>query len=154
MKKYLPLALSLFVAFVFVQSLFFKFAVLIGEPADITVYIFRTVGDWMVDIGLGAVGSIFAAYGELAIGGAELIASILILFAATRFYGALIGLCIITGAIFFHLFTPLGLFPYTDLNCLYEGCPREYPLFFMAVGVWLSCAYLVITYWHSTLGHR
>ena len=76
------------------------------------------------------------------IGVAELIASVLILITATRRWGALLGLGIISGAIFFHIFTPLGLFPYKDLTCLTEGCPTEKPLFFMAIGVWLSCAFL------------
>lgn len=145
MKKHLPMILSIFIAFVFLQSLFFKFAGLFTEPADITVHIFNTVGEWMSDVGLGVVGELFAAHGELAIGAAELLASALILFAATRFYGALLALGVISGAIFFHIFTPLGLFPYTDLQCLTEGCPREYALFFMAVGVWLSALYLIVT---------
>jgi len=143
MKKYIPLILSLFVAFVFLQSLFFKFAELFVEPADITVYIFRTVGEWMQSIGLVAIGEAFIHYGGWTIGVAELIASVLILVTATRFWGALLGLGIISGAIFFHVFTPLGLFPYTDLDCLTAGCPQEYALFFMAVGVWLSCAWLI-----------
>lgn len=143
MKKRIPLLLAIYVAFVFIQSLFFKFAGLFGEPADITVYIFNTVGAWMATIGLGLISELFAAYGELAIGGAELIASILILLPATRWIGAAIGLAVMSGAIFFHILTPLGLFPYTDLQCLNEGCPREYALFFMAIGVWLSCAFLI-----------
>ena len=144
MKKHLPLILSIFVAFVFIQSLLFKFAGLFGTPADVTVYIFTTVGDWMKSIGLGLVGDLFGRYGELAIGLVELIASILILRAGSRELGALLGLGIISGAIFFHIFTPLGLFPYTDLECLTAGCPQEYPLFFMACGVWLSCVYLIV----------
>ena len=143
MKKHLPLILAIFVAFVFIQSLFFKFAGLFGEPADITVYIFRTVGEWFGSIGLGLIAQPFTDYGELVIGVAELIASILILLTATRWLGALIGLGVMSGAIFFHLFTPLGLYPYTDLSCNTAGCPQEYALFYMAVGVWLSCAYLL-----------
>ena len=145
MKKHIPLILSIYVAFVFLQSLFFKFAGWFGSPADITVYIFNTVGMWMTDdLGLQTVGELFGSYGESMIGIAELIASILILRAATREFGALLGLGIMSGAIFFHIFTPLGLFPFTDLNCLTDGCPREYPLFFMAVLCWLSCAYLCL----------
>ena len=145
MKKYIPLALSIFVAFVFLQSLFFKFAGLFGEPADITVYIFQTIGTWINDIGLLVLGDLFAQYGELVIGGVELIASVFILRAASREIGAVLALGVISGAIFFHIFTPLGLFPYTDLACLTEGCPQEYALFFMAIGVWLSCVYLIIS---------
>jgi len=143
--KHIPLVLAVFVAFVFLQSLFFKFAELFGEPADITVYIFTTVGAWMESIGLVAIGTLFAKYGGIVIGLSELVASALIIFAATRFWGALVGLGIMSGAIFFHVFTPLGLFPYTDLSCLQEGCPQEKALFFMAVAVWLICAYFVVT---------
>lgn len=141
--KHLPLVLAVYVAFVFVQSLFFKFAgVVTGNPADITIYIFNTVGQWMTDIGLGEIGTLFSAHGGIAIGLAEIIASVLILIPVTRKWGALLGLGVMSGAIFFHVFTPLGLFPYTDLTCTTAGCPTEKPLFFMAVGVWLSCAYL------------
>ncbi len=143
-KNYLPWVLAIFVAFVFIQSLFFKFAGVFGEPADVTVFIFDTVGKWMESIGLGAIGALFAKHGALAIGTAELIASILILIPATRILGALLGLGIISGAIFFHLFTPLGVYPYTDLACLEPGCPQEKALFFMALGVWFCCAQLII----------
>ncbi|MCE2030383.1 hypothetical protein [Sessilibacter corallicola] len=145
MKKHIPLILALFVAFVFLQSLFFKFAEIFSEPADITVYIFSTVGDWIGSLGLPALGEAFTAYGGIVIGSAELIASILILITATRFWGALIGFGIMSGAIFFHVFTPLGLFPYTDLSCLEAGCPQEKALFFMACAVWLICALFVAT---------
>ena len=152
MKKYLPLLPPVFVAFVFLQSLAFKFAGWFGEPADITVYIFSTIGTWMTDSGLGAIGGLFAEYGGVTVGLAELVASILVLLPKTRFYGAILGLGIMTGAIFFHVFTPLGLFPYTDLSCLEAGCPREYPLFFMAIGVWLCCGWLI---WkHATAGRQ
>ncbi|MBT8138454.1 MAG: hypothetical protein KJP25_01695 [Gammaproteobacteria bacterium] len=143
MQKHLNTVLAVYVAFVFLQSLFFKFAGFIGEPVDITVYIFQTVGQWMTDIGLGAIGSWFGQHGGLLIGLAELVASVLILVPATRFWGALLGLGIISGAVFFHIFTPLGLFPYTDLSCTSEGCPAEKALFFMALGVMISCIVLI-----------
>lgn len=142
--KHIPLILALFVAFVFLQSLFFKIMGIVGEPADITVIIFSSVGNWIESIGLTAIGKAFTSYGAIVIGLGELIASILILIPRTRFWGALLGLGIITGAIFFHVFTPLGLFPYTDLSCLKAGCPQEKPIFFMAVLVFLSCVYLVL----------
>lgn len=145
MKKYIPTALALFVAFVFLQSLFFKFAEILSEPADITVYIFATVGEWIQSLGLVALGEAFTSYGGIVIGTAEFFASVLILITATRFWGALIGMGVMSGAIFFHIFTPLGLFPYTDLSCLEAGCPQEKALFFMACAVWLICTYFVVT---------
>lgn len=142
--KHIPAALAIFVAFVFLQSLIFKFAGLIGEPADITVYIFSSVGQWISSLGLKTLGEAFEQYGGIVIGLTELIASILILIPLTRFWGALLGLGVMSGAIFFHVFTPLGLFPYTDLKCLTPGCPQEKPLFFMALAVWGICLFFVI----------
>ena len=144
MKQKTQWVLIAYIAFVFVQSLFFKFAELFGNEAPfVTVYIFQQVGDWMSnDLGLKAVGEAFKASGGLVIGLAELLASILLVIAATRFYGALLALGVMSGAIFFHIFTPLGLFPYTREGCTASGCPQEYALFFMACGVWLSAAWL------------
>lgn len=153
LKNNLPLILAIYVAFIFLQSLFFKFQELLGSPADVTVYIFRTIGGWIRDsLGLEMLGTLFTQKGGLVIGLAELVASILILRSSTREYGALLGLAVISGAIFFHLFTPLGLFPYNDLSCLTPGCPREYFLFFMAVGVWLSCAWICFNGCDKLLG--
>ncbi len=144
MKKIALWFPPVFIAFVFLQSLFFKFAGAFGEPADVTVYIFSTIGNWMNDIGLDPAGDLFTSHGGTVIGVTELLAAVLVLMTATRFYGALIALGVMSGAIFFHVFTPLGLFPYTDLGCLEPGCPREYPLFFMAVITWCCALYLVI----------
>ena len=89
-----------------------------------------------------AIGEAFKEHGGITIGLAELVASILLFITATRFYGALLAMGVMSGAIFFHIFTPLGLFP--PLQPCVEGaeCPREYALFFMACGVWLCAAFL------------
>lgn len=98
MKPYFTLknALSVVIAFIFIQSMFFKFA---GAPE--TVYIFTTLGKWA---GL----SWFGQYGGYLVGIVELIASIL-LFTRWHGFGALLSLGVISGAIVFHLFTPLGI---------------------------------------------
>ena len=95
-KQYWRIALSVWIAFVFVQSLFFKFT---GSLE--TDYIFGTLAEWS---GISA----FAFPGPYVIGGAELIASILLF---TRFwaFGSAMAFGIIVSAIFFHLFTPLGI---------------------------------------------
>jgi len=100
-----PWILAIFIAFVFVQSLFFKFS-----NSFETRYIFGTIGQWMQDIAvLQYVASGFAAYGGYTIGTIELLASVLILLRPTQAIGALLAFCVIGGAIFFHLFTPLGI---------------------------------------------
>lgn len=133
--------LSLFVAFVFIQSLFFKFT---GSPE--TVYIFQGKLDpWAATLGFPGVfapGGIFSAK---VVGTAELIASLLVLSGAflagnrmIQVLGAALGLGVISGAIFFHLFTPLGI---AVVNT--DGSSDGGELFILACGVWFSCALLL-----------
>ena len=127
---YLPWALAIFVAIVFVQSLFFKFT-----NSFETQHIFTTIGDWMGSIGLPAfIASGFAAWGGYTVGSVELIASILLIMRRTQSLGALIGFLVISGAIFFHLFTPLGVSVVIDEAGNRDGGQ----LFALAVGVFIS----------------
>lgn len=133
--------LTLYVAFVFIQSLFFKFT---GSPE--TVYIFEGKLDpWAATLGFAGVfapGGIFSAK---VVGGFELIASALLLVGAAwsarrevQVLGAAMGLGVISGAIFFHLFTPLGV---AVVNT--DGSSDGGELFALACGVWLACAALL-----------
>lgn len=127
--------LIIFIAFVFIQSLIFKFS---GAPE--TVHIFTTLNDWASATfgleGLFLPPGIFNAY---VIGSAELVASILLLiglFTSRKVLiplGALLSFGIISGAITFHLFTPLGI------NVEGDGGT----LFYMACGVWASSTALL-----------
>lgn len=143
LKQHLPLILTLFISFVFIQSLFFKFT---SSPE--TQHIFGTLDRWAGDSfgidGLFAPGGIFSAY---VIGSLELVASLCLLAGVfmkkplLHSLGALIGLGIISGAIFFHLFTPLT----TVIANQEMGVENDGGLLFlMACGVWLSCATLLI----------
>jgi len=133
-KKGFTYALIAYVSFVFIQSLFFKFTG--SEETDI---IFNTIADWMKTVGLGFIAPAFAAYGGYVIGGTELVASGLMINPKTRSIGALIGLAVISGAIFFHLFTPLGVDRVVDA----QGNTDGGVLFYMACGVWVSCALIL-----------
>jgi len=148
-QRYLPVLLSVYIAFVFVQSLFFKF---IDAPE--TQLIFGTLDAWAAGLigveGLFNPGGIFSAK---VIGSAELVAAVLLLAGlvvpAWRILnplGALLAFCIISGAIFFHLFTPLGIVvgnetvPGVDTT----GTATDGGLlFFMAVGVWIASVILI-----------
>ena len=144
---------TIFVAFVFIQSLFFKFT---GSPE--TVYIFQTKLDpWAASLGFAGVfapGGIFSAK---VVGSAELIASVLLLAGAAlssrrmvQVLGAAMGLVVISGAIFFHLFTPLGV---AVVNT--DGSSDGGELFLLACGVWLACAWLLWmrrSIWSAWLG--
>jgi uncharacterized membrane protein YphA (DoxX/SURF4 family) len=137
-KKIITNVLIIYIAFVFIQSLFFKFS---GAPE--TQHIFNTIDAWAEDTlgfkGLFVPPGIFNAY---VIASAELVASIMLLlgmFTARKIMiplGALMAFGIISGAIFFHLFTPLGI------NVQGDGGV----LFFMACGVWISSVILLLTH--------
>ncbi|MEM7728006.1 MAG: hypothetical protein AAF311_01895 [Pseudomonadota bacterium] len=128
-KKYLPIGLSLFSAAIFLDSLRFKFT-----DAPETQTIFGKLDAWATGFGADGVFDKTGIFSQYVIGTAELIASILLivgLFAAFRKLGVLgnlIALGVMTGAVSFHLFTPLGIDPNNDGGLL----------FVMAVLVWLS----------------
>lgn len=88
-----------------------------------------------------APGGIFSAK---VVGTFELIASLLLLGAAlshqrmVQVLGAALGLGVISGAIFFHLFTPLGV---AVVNT--DGSSDSGELFMLACGVWVCCAALL-----------
>jgi hypothetical protein len=115
-QQYVAWGLSAYIAFVFVQSLFFKFS---GSAESI--FIFGTLRDWS---GIG----LFEPFGRWFIGFSELVAAILLFVPGFAVVGAGIALVIITGAIFFHLFTPIGV------EIMGDGGE----LFILACGVWLS----------------
>ncbi|MGD8230890.1 hypothetical protein [Vibrio sp. TRT 1302] len=122
---------AIFIAFVFVQSLFFKFS---GSYE--TEHIFGTLASWS---GMAW----FGLYGGYLIGFAELIASLL-LFTRLHGIGAAMAAAIMTGAIAFHLLTPLGvLMP--EYNAMGEVVGNDGGLLFgMACLVWLSSLFLLL----------
>lgn len=91
--------LSLIVAIILLQTLYFKFT-----AAPESVYIFTTIG--------------MEPWGRIGIGIMELITGILILYRPTRALGALLSLGVISGAIFFHL-TILGIVVQQDGGLLF-----------------------------------
>jgi hypothetical protein len=139
LRKYLPIILTLYIAFVFIQSLFFKFT---NSPE--TQYIFGTLDAWGGSLGwpgLFAPNGIFSQY---VVGTGELVAAVILLaalsnrFLVLRPLGALMAISVISGAIFFHLFTPLGV---SVLNT--DGTHDGGELFALACGVWISAAALL-----------
>ena len=113
--------LSLYIAFVFVQSLFYKFS-----GSEESIFIFSTLRDWS---GIG----LFEPFGRWFIGASELVASVLLFTKRGRVWGAGMALVIISGAIVFHLFTPLGV------EIMGDGGE----LFILACGVWISSAIIL-----------
>lgn len=132
MQNKIKWALSIYIAFVFLQSLFFKFSNSLE-----TQHIFGTLGEWS---GLAW----FGQYGGYMVGVTELIAAILLFIPALHALGALISLGVITGAIFFHLFTPLGVAqPVFDSAGQVVGNDGGL-LFIMACGIFVAAIVLLL----------
>lgn len=122
--------LTIFIAAVFLDSLRFKFT-----NAPKTQVIFGDLDAWAATFGARGLFAQTGLFSQYVIGGAELVASLILLtaMALPRFrhlqpLGALLGIAIMTGAISFHLLTPLGI------NVAGDGGS----LFFTACGVWVS----------------
>lgn len=133
--KWLPVGLSLFASAVFLDSLRFKFTDHVN-----TQEIFGALNSWAGSLGAPGLFAHTGLFSQYVIGTAELVASTLLLLGLTvrlrplSALGALLGLAVMTGAISFHLFTPLGI----DPNHNGGG------LFMAACGVWLSLATLLV----------
>lgn len=136
-RKVADVIVVLFTSFVFIQSLFFKFTNA-AEPQ----HIFGTLNKWAADTfgieGLFAPTGLFSQY---VIGSAELVASLLLLvgvfagFRLVRVAGSALSVAVMSGAICFHLFTPLGVV----IEDKALGVPSDGgALFTMAVLVWVS----------------
>lgn len=100
-------------AFIMLQTLYFKFT---AQPES--VFIFSSIG--------------LEPWGRIGTGVAELLASILILYPRTSWFGALMGIGIMAGAIVTHLFL-LGI----------EVMGDGGQLFFMALITTICCAFVV-----------
>lgn len=106
--------LRLVAAVIMLQTLYFKFS-----GAEESVYIFTQLD--------------MEPWGRIGIGIMELIASVLILYPRTTAFGAVLGMGLMAGAIFFHL-TKLG----------FEVMNDGGQLFIYALLVFISCMLLAV----------
>lgn len=110
--------------YIFLGSLPYKFST---HPD--TQHIFSTIGEWMTGILGSTVGDLFTQYGAFLVGSFELLTSLLLLspivywlknrtqgsIALRRFrarihaIGGAMASMVMAGAVFFHVFTPLGI---------------------------------------------
>jgi hypothetical protein len=138
-------AAGLFTAAIFLDSLRFKFT---GHPTP--QHIFTTLAEWS---GI----ALFYPAGPWIIGLAELASALLILVlpllarfiglerlsAVAQSAGALIGIGVMTGAIGFHLFTPLGI--ETPAEWDNGEVLASSPALFIAACITWACCALVLT---------
>jgi len=128
---------------VFLFSLPYKFTL---HPN--TQHIFGIIGQWMKNFIGDSVGQLFITYGSYAVGSVELLISLILLSPALFFFLKKIGLltqtpniyllhatggvlasCVMAGAVFFHLFTPLGI------EVIHESKSDGGTLFYAAISI-------------------
>lgn len=114
-RKILHMLISLIASIILLQTLYFKFT---GHAQSVKLFSILDMEPW----------------GRIGTGILELIAAILILYRRTTGFGALLGLGLMSGAIFFHL-TKLGIY--------FDGDPV---LFIYALITWICC--LILVWWH------
>ncbi|MBL7841157.1 MAG: DoxX family protein [Cyclobacteriaceae bacterium] len=95
-------------ALIMLQTLYFKFT---AQAESVQLFTILDMEPW----------------GRIGIGVLELVASVLILIPVTSWLGALLGIGLMSGAIFFHV---------TKLGIAFNGSPQ---LFIYAVVVWVCC---------------
>jgi uncharacterized membrane protein YphA (DoxX/SURF4 family) len=140
--------LGLYIAVVFIQSLFFKFT---NSPE--TQYIFGTLDLWGAGLGFPGLFARNGIFSQYVVGTAELIASALLLTGLVlrkpwlQALAALMAIAVISGAIFFHLFTPLGVQVKNTDGTLDGG-----ELFALACGVWISAVTIVVLNRDAVIG--
>jgi uncharacterized membrane protein YphA (DoxX/SURF4 family) len=100
---------------------------LTGNPGS--VWLFTVLSDWLFISGHEKVFRLFVA-------SVEITASVLVLIPYTRMWGAALAPGVMSGAIFFHLVSPLGIDPYNDGGALFKE----------ACAVWLSAAFILLSY--------
>lgn len=114
-KTIVTWVLRILAALILLQTLYFKFT---AHPQSVKLFTILDMEPW----------------GRIGTGIAELIASILILIPRTTLLGALMGLGLMAGAIFFHL---------TKLGIIFDG---DAGLFAYAVITFVCCLALIIIY--------
>ena len=116
-------AITLWICFIFLSSLPYKFT----RHPD-TQHIFGTIGEWISNTIAQPLGQLFSDFGSYVVGGFELITALVLLLPTLIWLGKKIGNSpavgirprwhsigglmasgVMAGAVFFHLFTPLGL---------------------------------------------
>ena len=92
-----------------------------------SVYLFTILSDWLGTPGGEKPFRLFVASMEIA-------ASVLVLIPRTQAFGALFALGVMSGAIFFHTVSPLGIDPYGDGGMLFKE----------ACFTWATAAFIVL----------
>ena len=120
---------ALYIAFIFLWYEQYK---LTGNQGSVDL--FTIITDWLYLDG-------YEKPFRLSVAVAEIIASVLVVLPWTRMYGAGLSLGIISGAILFHVASPLGIDPYNDGARLFKE----------ACAVWVLSVFILAAYRNEAL---
>lgn len=115
LSRWFPFGVSLFGSAIFLDSLRYKFT---DHPK--TQEIFGRLDGWAGSLGLPGLFGHTGLFSQYVIGSAELVASSLLLIGLIpglqrlHVVGAAVGFAVMSGAVNFHLWTPLGIDPNHD----------------------------------------
>ncbi|MCQ8184461.1 hypothetical protein [Parvularcula maris] len=133
--KLVPTGIALFTSVIFLDSLRYKFT-----NHENTQVIFGKLDGWAASFGAEGLFAQTGLFSQYVIGSAELVASSLLLlgilarFRRLQAVGSAVAVAVMTGAITFHLFTPLGIDPNNDGG----------GLFMAAVMVWVLSVVMLL----------
>lgn len=133
-RAYAPHVIAGFASVVFLDSLRYKFT-----NAPETQVIFGKLDDWAAELGVPGLFAQTGLFSQYVIGSAELLASALLLLGILpglrrlQGLGALVAFAVMSGAVSFHLFTPLGVDPNNDGGGLFAA----------AVVIWATSVVLI-----------
>ena len=134
--KIVPNAMAAFMAVIFLDSLRYKFT---DHPK--TQVIFGRLNAWAGSLGLPGLFAHTGLFSQYVIGSIELLASSLLIvgmlpmFRRMQAAGALAGLLVMTGAVSFHLFTPLSIDPNHDGGGLFAAACTNLVFAILLLGV-------------------
>jgi hypothetical protein len=134
-KTWFPQIVAGFCSMIFLDSLRYKFT-----NAPETQVIFGKLDAWTSQLGAPGLFAQTGLFSQYVIGSAELLASLFLLIGMIpalrrlQTLGFVVALCVMSGAVSFHLFTPLGIDPNEDGGGLFAS----------AVIIWLTSLTMVI----------
>ncbi|MEM6413730.1 MAG: hypothetical protein AAF720_03640 [Pseudomonadota bacterium] len=137
-----PHVYAVFASIIFLDSLRYKFT-----NAPETQTIFGKLDAWTTSFGAPGLFAQTGLFSQYVIGSAELVAALLLLwgilpsFRRLQTLGMLVAFAVMSGAVSFHLFTPLGIDPNNDGG----------GLFMVAVIVWIGAAMMLVVRYNQLL---
>ncbi len=134
-KSYFIGVLVAYTAVVLAQAMYFKFTNSVE-----TQLVFGTLSDWLAQGQLAQFAPVVRSYGHFLVANLELVAAFLLLLPPTRAVGALLAMCVASGAVLAHMFTPLGVSVVIDR----AGATDGGILFGLALGTWFASGLIIL----------